>query len=1035
VSAHYAELHCLSDFSFGRGASSAGELFERAQQQGYHALAITDEGSLAGIVRALEASRATGVPLIVGSEIRCDDGLNLVLLAETLEGYSTLCRLLTRARRRSAKGGYSLTRDDLDNGLPGLLLLWLPDETPARLDGQWLQQRFDGRLWLAVELHRGPDDARRLQELLALSTALGIPAVASGDVHMHVRSRRALQDTITAIRHRTTIAQAGMRLFPNGERHLRTRRALAAIYPQQLLDETLRIAARCRFSLDDLRYEYPHELVPAGHTPTTWLRQLTEEGIRWRWPETGDGRHDAAREKALPLIEKELALVARLGYEPYFLTVHDIVRFARGRRILCQGRGSAANSAVCFALGITEIDPGRMNVLFERFLSEERKEPPDIDVDFEHERREEVIQYIYQRYGRERAALTATVIRYRARSAVRDVARALGLPEDQLAQLSRSTSSWSTDAPADERLREYGFDPGTPLMQRLVMLVAQLLGKPRHLSQHVGGFVISEAPLHTLVPVENAAMPDRTIIQWDKDDLDILGLLKVDVLALGMLTCVRKTLDLLRAHRGRDLTPATIPAEDKRTYGMIQRGDVIGVFQVESRAQMAMLPRLKPACFYDLVIEVAIVRPGPIQGGMVHPYLRRRQGLDPVDYPSEELRPVFERTLGIPLFQEQVMQLAITAAEYTPGEADQLRRAMAAWKRHGGMGPHHERLVTRMVERGYTMEYAERIFEQIKGFGSYGFPESHAASFALITYVSCWLKCHEPAAFSCALLNSLPMGFYQPPQLVADARRHGIDVRPVDVRYSDWDCTLEPWPGDVARQPALRLGMRLVQGLREDAAVRISVARAQAPFRDLDDLAFRAGLDRATLGQLAEAAALRGLSGHRHRARWSTAGTEKQLPLFAGTQGVAESRIAIPPPSTVENTRADYASTGLTLGTHPVALIRRQLSQRRYRRSTELAALPNGRNARFAGIVILRQRPQTASGVTFLTLEDESGMVNVVVWQQVAERQRRVFLESQLLAVEGRMESADGSQHLIATRLDDLSPLLAGLSTHSRDFR
>ena len=1035
MSAHYAELHCLSDFSFGRGASSAGELFERAQQQGYHALAITDEGSLAGIVRALEASRATGVPLIVGSEIRCDDGLNLVLLAETLEGYSTLCRLLTRARRRSAKGGYSLTRDDLDNGLPGLLLLWLPDETPARLDGQWLQQRFDGRLWLAVELHRGPDDARRLQELLALSTALGIPAVASGDVHMHVRSRRALQDTITAIRHRTTIAQAGMRLFPNGERHLRTRRALAAIYPQQLLDETLRIAARCRFSLDDLRYEYPHELVPAGHTPTTWLRQLTEEGIRWRWPEAGDGRHDAAREKALPLIEKELALVARLGYEPYFLTVHDIVRFARGRRILCQGRGSAANSAVCFALGITEIDPGRMNVLFERFLSEERKEPPDIDVDFEHERREEVIQYIYQRYGRERAALTATVIRYRARSAVRDVARALGLPEDQLAQLSRSTSSWSTDAPADERLREYGFDSGTPLMQRLVMLVAQLLGKPRHLSQHVGGFVISEAPLHTLVPVENAAMPDRTIIQWDKDDLDILGLLKVDVLALGMLTCVRKTLDLLRAHRGRDLTPATIPAEDKRTYGMIQRGDVIGVFQVESRAQMAMLPRLKPACFYDLVIEVAIVRPGPIQGGMVHPYLRRRQGLDPVDYPSEELRPVFERTLGIPLFQEQVMQLAITAAEYTPGEADQLRRAMAAWKRHGGMGPHHERLVTRMVERGYTMEYAERIFEQIKGFGSYGFPESHAASFALITYVSCWLKCHEPAAFSCALLNSLPMGFYQPPQLVADARRHGIDVRPVDVRYSDWDCTLEPWPGDVARQPALRLGMRLVQGLREDAAVRISVARAQAPFRDLDDLAFRAGLDRATLGQLAEAAALRGLAGHRHRARWSTAGTEKQLPLFAGTQGVAESRIAIPPPSTVENTRADYASTGLTLGTHPVALIRRQLSQRRYRRSTELAALPNGRNARFAGIVILRQRPQTASGVTFLTLEDESGMVNVVVWQQVAERQRRVFLESQLLAVEGRMESADGSQHLIATRLDDLSPLLAGLSTHSRDFR
>ncbi|HMB43015.1 MAG TPA: error-prone DNA polymerase, partial [Luteimonas sp.] len=812
--------------------------------------------------------------------------------------------------------------------------------------------------------------------------------------------------------------QAGKRLFPNGERHLRTRRALAAIHPPALLAETLRIAERCTFALDrDLQYEYPHELVPEGHTPATWLRKLTEDGIEQRWPAGSGAANAEARRKALPLIEKELALIAKLSYEPYFLTVHDIVAFARGRGILCQGRGSAANSAVCFALGITEIDPGRMNTLFERFLSEERKEPPDIDVDFEHERREDVIQYIYRRYGRERAAIAATVIRYRARSAVRDVARALGLPEDQLAQLSRSTSSWSTDAPASERLREYGFDPDSPLMQRLVTLVGQLLGKPRHLSQHVGGFVISEAPLHTLVPVENAAMDERTIIQWDKDDLDVLGLLKVDVLALGMLTCVRKTLDLLRAHRGQDLSPATIPAEDPVTYAMIQRGDVVGVFQIESRAQMAMLPRLKPACFYDLVIEVAIVRPGPIQGGMVHPYLRRRQGLDPIDYPSEELRPVFERTLGIPLFQEQVMQLAITAAEYTPGEADQLRRAMAAWKRHGGMGPHHERLVTRMVERGYTLEFAEKIFEQIKGFGSYGFPESHAASFALITYVSCWLKCHEPAAFSCALLNSLPMGFYQPPQLVADVRKHGIDVRPVDVRYSNWDCTLEPWPDDARRQPALRLGMRLVGGLREDVAGRLVAARAQVAFRELDDLVARADLDRGSLERLAEAGALRGLAGHRHRARWHSAATEKQLPLFANAGATDarsrdEQRIAIPPPSAFEETRADYASVGLTLGAHPVGLIRRQLQQRRYRRSAELAQWPNGRPARFAGLVILRQRPQTASGVTFLTLEDEAGMVNVVVWAQVAERQRRIFLESKLLAVEGRMESADGSQHL-----------------------
>ncbi|MDB6164047.1 MAG: dnaE2 [Xanthomonadaceae bacterium] len=1054
--AAYAELHCLSDFSFGHGASSAGELFTRAQQQGYRALAITDEASLAGIVRALEASRATGVPLIVGSEITLDNasekpGLKLVLLVENAIGYGTLCRLLTQGRRRSVKGGYSLTRSDIDNGLPGLLVLWVPDATPSPADGQWLKQRFDGRLWLAVELHRGADDAHRLQALLALSQALGIPAVASGDVHMHVRGRRALQDTMTAIRHRTTIALAGKRLFPNGERHLRTHRALAAIHPRHLLTETLRIAERCTFALDkDLQYEYPHELVPAGHTPATWLRKLTEDGIERRWP-GGSGEMNAlARAKALPLIEKELKLIAKLSYEPYFLTVHDIVDFACRRGILCQGRGSAANSAVCFVLGITSIDPGRMNMLFERFLSEERKEPPDIDVDFEHERREEVIQYIYTRYGRERAAIAATVIRYRARSAVRDVARALGLPEDQLAQLSRSTSSWSSDAPASERLREYGFDPASPLMQRLVMLVGQLLGKPRHLSQHVGGFVISEAPLHTLVPVENAAMADRTIIQWDKDDLDILGLLKVDVLALGMLTCVRKALDLMRTHRGRDLTPATIPAEDPVTYAMIQRGDVIGTFQVESRAQMAMLPRLRPACFYDLVIEVAIVRPGPIQGGMVHPYLRRRQGLDPVEYPSEELRPVFERTLGVPLFQEQVMQLAITAAEYTPGEADQLRRAMAAWKRHGGMGPHHDRLVSRMVERGYTLEFAERIFEQIKGFGSYGFPESHAASFALITYVSCWIKCHEPAAFSCALLNSLPMGFYQPPQLVADARQHGIDVRPVDVRYSDWDCTLEaddscitPSPatgGSQTPQPALRLGMRLIHGMQQTVAERISAARTQGAFLDLEDLVARADLDRGSLDRLAEAGALRGLAGHRHRARWHSAATEKQLPLFAAegvidARGSAEQRIAIPPPSAFEDTRADYASVGLTLGTHPVGLIRRQLQQRRYQRSSELAQWPNGRRARYAGLVILRQRPQTASGVTFMTLEDETGMVNVVVWAQVAERQRRVFLESRLLAVEGRMESAEGSQHLIATKLDDLSALLGGVATTSRDFR
>ena len=1023
----YAELHCLSDFSFGRGASNAAELFERARQQGYAALAITDECSLAGIVRALEASRETGVKLVVGSEVTLEDGLKLVLLVEDRAGYARLCRLVTQGRRRSAKGEYRLLREDLDDGLPGLLALWIPGAQPSRADGEWLRARLDSRLWLAVELHRGADDARRLQELQSLARDLGIPAVASSDVHMHVRGRRALQDTMTAIRHRTTVSRAGARLFANGERHLRTPRALAAMYPRELLEETTRIAARCRFRLDqDLGYQYPRELVPEGHSAQTWLRQLVEDGVRERWP-GGEG------EEARALIEKELALVHRKGYEPYFLTVHDIVRFARSRGILCQGRGSAANSVVCYALGVTAIDPARMGLLFERFISEERNEPPDIDIDFEHERREEVIQYLYQRYGRERAALAATVIRYRARSAVRDVAHALGLPEDQVAQLAGCVGHWSSHAPPPERLRERGFDPGSRAMRQLVALAGELMGKPRHLSQHVGGFVISEQPLHQLVPVENAAMAERTIIQWDKDDLDTMGLLKVDVLALGMLTCIRKALDLMRAQRGRDLEMATIPAEDPATYAMVQRGDVVGVFQVESRAQMAMLPRLKPATFYDLVIEVAIVRPGPIQGGMIHPYLRRRQGLEPVDYPSDALRKVLQRTLGVPLFQEQVMRIAMEAAGYTPGQADQLRRDMAAWKRRGGLEKHRDALLAGMNARGYTTAFAERLFEQIQGFGDYGFPESHAASFALLTYVSAWIKCHEPAVFSCALLNSLPMGFYLPPQLVADARRAGVEVRPVDLRYSDWDCTLEA-RDDAAAQPALRLGLRMITGLREDAAARIMAARAQAPFRDLDDLVHRADLDRGSLAKLAEAAALRGLAGHRHRARWQSAGAQKQLPLFAGTQA-RETRIAIPPPSAYEDTRADYASTGLTLGAHPLALLRRQLQQRRYRRARELAELPNGRLARYAGLVVLRQRPQTASGVTFMTLEDETGMVNVVVWRALAERDRRALLESQLMAVEGRMEAADGTRHLIATRLENLSPLLDNLATTSRDFR
>jgi error-prone DNA polymerase len=1022
---HYAELHCLSNFSFQRGASSARELFERARRHGYTALAITDECTLAGIVRAWQAAKAVGLPLVIGSEMRIEGGPTLVLLVETIAGYQALCRLITSARRRAPKGEYRLLREDFSEPLDGLFALWIPEDPTDAREGGWLRARFPERLWIAVELHRGQRDRDRLAALQALGEALGLPLVAAGDVHMHARGRRALQDVMTAIRHRTTVAEAGLRLFPNGERHLRPLHALADLYPPGLLAESVRIARRCTFDLGELRYQYPHELVPAGHTPTTWLRELTGQGLRWRWPE-------AIPDKARGLAEKELALIARLGYENYFLTVHDIVRHARSRGILCQGRGSAANSVVCYALGITEIDPDRIGMLFERFISEKRGEPPDIDVDFEHERREEVIQYIFERYGRDRAALTAVASTYHGAGAVRDVAKALGLPPDQIDALAGCVGRWSDALPPSERLREQGFDPDSPLLRRVLVLAGELVGFPRHLSQHPGGFVISEQPLPMLVPVENATMEGRTVIQWDKDDLDAVGLFKVDILALGMLTALRRCLDLLRAHYGRDLSLATIPAEDPATYDMICRADTIGVFQIESRAQMAMLPRLQPRTFYDLVIEVAIVRPGPIQGDMVHPYLRRRNGEEPVTYPSEALRAVFERTLGVPLFQEQVMQLAIVAAGYTPAESDDLRRSMAAWKRHGGLEHHREKLTAGMLARGYSAEFAARIFEQIKGFGSYGFPESHAASFALLTYASCWLKQHYPAAFTCALVNSQPMGFYSPDQLLQDLRRHGVEVRPVDVRYSDWGCTLE---SDGRGAFALRMGLRLVRGFNGDAAGRIAQARAAQAFADVADLAGRAGLDGREREALADAGALRGLAGHRHRARWAVAGVEAARPLLTAATRPREQQVPLPLPTAGEDLFADYATLGTTLGRHPLARLRAQLRARRCRSSQELPGIPPGRNIAAAGLVVGRQRPQTASGVTFVTLEDEHGMINVVVWKQVAEQQRRPFLESRLMMVEGRLEAGHGVRHLIARRLHDLTPLLGSLDVRSRDFR
>lgn len=1070
----YAELHCLSDFTFLRGASSAAQLFARARACGYEALAITDECSLAGIVRAFEASRDTGVPLVIGSEFRLTDGTRFVLLVENQQGYENLCALITTGRRAAPKGRYVLSRTDVERASrDGLLCLWLPDEHP---DGKaadaashsllerasWIRQTFP-HAWLAVELHRDRDDAQVLAERLALAEMKGLTPVACGDVHMDVKRRRVLQDTLTALRHRVPLAQAGGLLFSNGERHLRRREVLASVYPPALLAETLAIARRCTFRLDQLRYGYPQELVPAGHTPTTWLRKLSEDGMRWRWPQGVPSRVQQQ-------VDHELTLIADLGYEPYFLTVHDIVRFARGRGILCQGRGSAANSAVCFVLGIVEVDPSRMQMLVERFISRERNEPPDIDVDFEHERREEVFQYIYRKYGRHRAALTANVICYRGRSAARDAARALGLPAEQISAISACFGRGGYGVDVTLRLQEAGFDPASPLMQRLLHLVEALRDHPRHLSQHVGGFVMSDGPLARLVPTENAAMPERTIIQWNKDDLDVLGMLKVDCLALGMLSCVRRALDLLARHRGRYLTPATIPPDDEATYDMISRADTVGVFQVESRAQMSMLPRLKPRCFYDLVVQVAIVRPGPIQGDMVHPYLRRRQGLEPVDYPSEALREVFERTLGVPLFQEQVMRLAIVAAGYTPGEADQLRRSMAAWRRHGDLEIHRQRLVGGMVERGYSAEFAGRIFEQLKGFASYGFPESHACAFALITYVSSWLKCHEPAAFLCALLNAQPMGFYPASTLVQDAQRHGVRVLPVDVLHSQWDNTLEG--GEVGgAQPAVRLGFRQIVGLGEAAARRIVTARlgqmgqegtgrtemivermAQkgtvpekawpqkvAPgalrmgFRDVADLCHRAQLDEREASLLADVGALEGLAGHRHAAHWAVAGVEEPAPLWGDT--VTETPVSLPVPTVVQDLVADYRTQGFSLDTHPMALLRPALRARRCADSRTLQRCPHGRSVRAAGLVTMRQRPATASGVTFVTLEDEGGTVNVVVWEDVAMRFRKVLVGSRLLAIDGRWEVVDGVQHLIARRLHDLSGLLGQLVTGgARDY-
>jgi len=1019
----YAELHCISNFTFLRGASHPEELVKRAAALGYRTLALTDECSLAGVVRAHVAAKDVGLPLIIGSEIRLNEELKLVMLAIDREGYGNLSELITRGRRRTKKGSYSLRRDDLDDGLPGCLVLLVPDKKHDAEHARFVAERFAGRAWIAAELLQGPDDRARLAGLRELSKASGLPLSAAGDVHMHVRSRRHLQDTLTAIRLRTTVQACGHALHPNAERHLRLRMRLAQIYPADLLAETVRIAERCRFSLEELRYEYPEELVPEGETPASHLRKLTEKGLAWRFP---NGVPDEIRK----LIEHELALIAELKYEPFFLTVYDVVEFARAKKILCQGRGSAANSAVCYALGITEIDPARMNGLFERFVSKERHEPPDIDVDFEHDRREEVIQYIYGKYGRDRAAIAATLITYRPKSALRDVGKALGLDLDQVDRLAKNLTWWDDRGSLPQRIREAGLAPRSPAVQQTIRLAVALLGFPRHLSQHVGGFVISRGALERLVPIENAAMKDRSVIEWDKDDLDALGLLKVDVLALGMLSAIRRSLDLIGTWRGKLFTLADIPAEDPEVYEMIRHADTIGVFQIESRAQMSMLPRLKPKDFYDLVIEIAIVRPGPIQGNMVHPYLRRRDGIEPAEYPSKDVENVLKRTLGVPIFQEQVMQLAVVAAGFTPGKADQLRRSMASWRRNGNIERFREPLINGMLGRGYTREFAERIYNQILGFGEYGFPESHSASFALIAYSSAWIKRYHPAAFLAALLNSQPMGFYTPSQLVQDARRHGVEVRPVDALASEWDCILET--GTDAGL-AVRLGFLLVQGLSQTGAERIVAARRDRLFDSVEDLARRAGLNRHDLKCLAAAGAFEPLSGHRHQAYWQVAGIETGTHILRDAP-VEETPAILPTPTEGENLVADYASTGLTLGRHPLALLRAHLARLRFATADELKLLPGGTPARAAGIVTGRQRPSTASGTVFVTLEDETGYVNVIVWPHLIERQRRELLGARLMGVEGVLEREGEVMHLVAKRLTDHSALLGKLVTSSRDF-
>ncbi|MEX0774408.1 MAG: error-prone DNA polymerase [Phycisphaeraceae bacterium] len=1071
----YAELHVTSNFTFLTGASHPEELVQQAAELGYRGMALTDRHSLAGVVRAHARAKACGLPFAVGCRLEMALGsgersITVLVYPTSRAAYGRLCQLLTLGKRRAPKGECHLTLHDLIEHQTGLLAVLVPPLFGGeRVDDLFLEaaqglcRTFNGdRLSLAVSLNYGPNDRAGLEQSVALADHLRIPLVAVNDVHYHVPQRKPLHDVLACIRQGCTLDQAGYTLSPNAERYLKLPHELHrlfAAYPPALARGVEVLQRAAQFSLAELRYEYPHETCPPGKSAMEHLCALTWAGAADRYPA---GLPDKVRAQ----LEHELDLIAQLNYPHYFLTVHDIVRFARVRGILCQGRGAAANSAVCYCLAVTAVDPARINLLFERFISKERDEPPDIDIDFEHERREEVIQYLYEKYGRHRAALTAEVITYRGRSAVREVGKALGLSLDLVDRLAKDLFWFDKSAADRKRYAELGVDPDDPTIQLLGQLSREILGFPRHLSQHVGGFVLTDQPLSQTVPIENAAMPDRTVIEWDKDDIDALGMLKVDVLGLGMLTAVRKCFELIERHHGRRVEMHTVPPEDPAVYEMISNADTVGVFQIESRAQMSMLPRLRPREFYDLVIEVAIVRPGPIQGGMVHPYLRRRSGEEAVEYPSQAVRQVLEKTLGVPLFQEQAMQLAITAAGFTPGEADQLRRSMAAWKRKGDqIYRFGEKLINGMLANGYPLEFAQRCFEQIKGFSEYGFPESHAASFALIVYVSAWLKHHYPAAFAAALINSQPMGFYAPAQLVRDAKEHGVKVHPIDVQHSAWDCTVEcggleaalacgqaverscaSHKAQAASRPphskALRLGMRLIKGLKQTDADAIAQACVQhGPFASIEQLWRTSGASARSMRLLAKADAFASLGLDRSHARWTTQRLhDEDLPLFDEEQFMVEADDAgailpaVAPPMQVVQ---DYGATGLSLKAHPLSFIRPALEKMNVTCNAELSngqAWPDGAPMRVAGLVLVRQRPATASGIVFMTMEDETGVANLIVRPRVFDRCRKAARHSSLVIAQGRVERQGQVVHVMVTDLRAAPALNPGPAVRSRDF-